>query len=93
MPTMQQQILFDIVQDRMSTVQKSLWKTDNDLMEDIESGIGNIREGESIAIDLEAECQKITKVAGFDDLHSIGADSIIISYRELEEAFHEKLHY
>lgn len=90
---MQQQILFDILQDRISTVRKSLWTTGDDLMEDIELSIGNIREGESIAIDLEGEGQKITKVAGFDDLHSIGADSIIISYRELEEAFYEKLRY
>lgn len=93
MPTMQHQILFDIVQERLSAAQKSPWENRDDLMADIESSIRNVREGESIVVDLGSGRCNIAKVAGFDDLHTISRDAIIISYKELNEAFHETYLY
>jgi len=54
--------------------------------------VSRIRAGEQIALDVDrsGRIKSIIKVLGFDCLYAIDEGSIIISYQELERAFHEQ---
>jgi hypothetical protein len=62
------------------------------LNEMIERNIRRLNEGENIAVDFDwsGRIKSVRKVRGFDCLHSIEDNAIIISFRELERYFNEK---
>ena len=90
MVTMQHEILADLIHEKLGGEEYSLWNDDEEMMQEIVSSISKIGIGDSIVVDLENKRKPIQKVAHFEDLSSIGRDSYIIPYLELNGAFHEK---
>jgi len=62
------------------------------LNEMIEKNIRRLNAGENIAVDFDwsGEIKSIRKVHGFDCLHSIEDNAIMISFQELERYFNEQ---
>jgi hypothetical protein len=58
----------------------------------IEKNIRRLNAGENIAVDFDwsGEIKSIRKVHGFDCLHSIEDNAIMISFQELERYFNEQ---
>jgi hypothetical protein len=58
----------------------------------LERNIRRLNAGENIAVDFDwsGAITSVRKVRGFDCLHSIEDNAIIISFRELERYFYEQ---
>jgi hypothetical protein len=62
------------------------------LDEMIEGNITRLNTGDNVAVDFDCsgEIKSIRKVRGFDCLHSIEDNAIIISFQQLERFFNEQ---
>lgn len=89
MRTMQHEILCQIILRKMSGRLNVPWGNDDDILREIEASVKKIRHGDSVVIDCDSEQKRICVVADFEDLSTINRGSIIISYKELNEAFYE----
>ena len=89
MRTMQHKILCQIILRKMSGRPNLPWDNENDVLQEIEASVKKIRHGDSVVIDSDSDQKRIRVVADFEDLSTISWGSIIISYKELSEAFYE----
>jgi hypothetical protein len=65
------------------------WDSENDVLQEIETSVKKIRHGDFVVVDFDSEQKRIRVVADFEDLSTISLGSVIISYKELSEAFYE----
>lgn len=87
----QSKLIKDIIQ---TTLDNHLidYSEDTDLYDLVVTKIGRIKYGENIGlIIIDGVFQDMTKLVSVEDTFTISSDSIIITYQELEGAFHDQI--
>jgi len=89
--TYQSHIIKKVLQSHLRG--KGISFADESLLDElIERNIRRLNPGDNIAVelDLSGEIKSVRKVRGFDCLHSIQDNAIMISFQELERYFNEQ---